>query len=82
MIQEKRYVDIYDLPKDAQEAYRTFVSEFGLHCDQHYPWTVGEVGDDSVPEGYIGREKCDIIDAALRVLGLKDGDDIDLAFSW
>jgi len=82
MIREKRYVDVSDLPEDVQEAYHDFVYECGVSNGQHWPWEVGSTGDNCVPESWIGREKCDIIDTALRNLGLKDGQEIDLVLEW
>jgi len=82
VIRTKRYVDVNDLPEDACSAYGVFVSECGIPNGAHESWEVGATGDDSVPESYIGAEKCALIDKALRSFGLKDGECIDLVSEW
>ena len=82
MIRTTRYVDICDLPEDAQSAYHDFVCSCGVSNGEHWCWTVGESAPDSVPESWIGPEKCCIIDAALRDLGLQDGEIISLVSEW
>ncbi len=75
-----RYIDVlYDFPDDARDAYQLFVGECGLSNGEFWSWDVGD-NEDSVPYSYIGKEKCDIIDNALREAGLKDGETIALMF--
>lgn len=76
------YVDVADLPDDAIQAYREYVTAAGMGNGTHWSHTIGESGEDSVVESYIGAEKRKVIDDALIAAGLSDGDIIDLVFSW
>ena len=81
-IRNMRYVDVSDLSDEAYSAYTEFTQKCGIYNKEPVNWEVGAVGNDHVFESWIGREKCDIINAELRMLGLKDGDDINLIHSW
>lgn len=80
MLRTKTYVDVEDFPDAAKEAYKDFTQECGVDNGEGWPWCVGE--EDSVPASYIGQDKCSIIDDALRDFGAKDGQDIELIFTW
>ncbi len=82
IIRISEYIDVSDLPEEAQNAYGDLVSSCGIPNGQHWGWEVGVKGDNCTAEGWITREQCDIIDAALRDAGLKDGEDIDLVSEW
>lgn len=76
------YIDVADLPEDAKAAYQEYVQKAGLSNGEHWSYTIGEYGDDSVVESYIGEEQRLIIDNALIAAGLHDNSIIDLVFSW
>jgi hypothetical protein len=80
MIRTLKYIDIADLPEDAQEIYMEFGTEFGLSNGEYWEWEIGEKG--SVGESYMGIEKCRTIDCALMNYGLKNGESIHLVFDW
>ena len=80
MIRTLTYVDVDDFEKEARSAYIKFQQNMGLDNGIYWPWCVGE--KDSVPESYIGKEKCAIIDTQLRKFGLIDGDSIRLVYWW
>ena len=69
-------------PEEAQEAYGEFVEGCGLHNGEHWQIQVGEAGDDSVIESYIGADKAKTITQALYDVGLKNGDYISLVLAW
>lgn len=78
VIRTLRYVDVSDLSEAAQEAYHEFATDCGIHPNQHRLWKVGE--NDSTPASWIGQEKCNLIDDALRNEGFKDGEEISLTW--
>ncbi len=80
MIRTTRYVDADDLSPEAKDAYREFCCECGVYNGQPWSWEVGEF--ESVPESWIGTEKCSLVDECLRSFGLKDGESIDIIFEW
>ena len=82
IVKQMSYVDINDLPDDAKNAYRDFVSECGVGNGEMWGWEVGESGDDSTAESWIGPEKVAIINQALLDAGLKQGQAINLMFEW
>jgi len=82
IVNKSYWVDVGDLPEEAKEAYREYVTKAGLHNGEHWSYTIGESSDDSVVESWIGEEKRKVIDAALIAAGLGDGYIIDLVFSW
>ena len=81
-IRTQRYIDVTEMAEEAQDAYRKLVGEMGIGNGEPFGWLVGEVGDCSVAESWIGPEACAIIDAEIRTAGLTDGDDIELVFAW
>lgn len=79
IITKEEYVDISVLSEEAQDAYKEFVSECGVHSGERWPW---KVGDEDSGLGWISKEKCDIIDKALIDVGLVYGQEINLVFEW
>jgi len=83
IIQTEQYIDVADLGENVANAYHEFANNCGLVNGERWSWEVGEHGDDSVCESYIGQEKTDIISAALREkAGLKDGDIVNIVLQW
>ena len=74
-----KYIDTTDLPKEAEAIYAKFVGECGLANGEHWSY---EIGNDHVIGSYVGENKAKILDEAVKLSGLKDGDIIDLVLDW
>ena len=82
IINKSEWVDVNDLSAEAKDAYQHFVRGCVLHNGEHWSFEVGETGDDSVVESWIGEEACGAINKSLIANGLAEGAIIDLVFSW
>ena len=75
-----RYIDMYDLPEEAQDVYKFLALEQGINNGEYYPWDIGK--EDTNAISYIGLEKCRIIDSALLQAGFVTGDTIHILWAW
>lgn len=76
------YVDACDFPEAAQNALGEWSSTMGIGNGTYESVAVGEHGDDSLIESWIGSEKTEIVYNALREVGFTDGETICIHFEW
>jgi len=76
------YLEFQDLSEEAQEIFREFARGFGLASGQPWDFEVGEYGEDSVFESWVGPDKMKKMNEEFYRHGLKDGDEISVIFDW